>query len=297
MSKYDSLAIIISFFGLWVSSYLSNKYEIICGIILILTFGIFHGANDILISTRLNNTNNQKSKVKVLLLYVIQVLLALLLFYISPSVGLILFVLASAFHFGEQQFRFLVATIPNNLLVFYQLIYGLMLFFLLFSFNQDEVVNIVYQISDLNFSYKIIYYCFYVFLSVFVLLTTYFLFCFTTCKNKLLMQILYLLILAIIFKVSSLIWGFAIYFIVWHSIPSIMYQSKFIYGTVSTSNFYAYFKDAFIYWAISIVSIAVFYYYLKESKFFITILFSFFSAITYPHAFVIFKMFTHKKTE
>ena len=27
MSKYDSLAIIISFFGLWVSSYLSNKYE------------------------------------------------------------------------------------------------------------------------------------------------------------------------------------------------------------------------------------------------------------------------------
>jgi hypothetical protein len=42
----------------------------------------------------------------------------------------------------------------------------------------------------------------------------------------------YLLLFTILFKSSSLIWGFAIYFVIWH-IPSIIDQIKFLNGSFS----------------------------------------------------------------
>jgi Brp/Blh family beta-carotene 15,15'-monooxygenase len=297
MSKYDTLAIVISFFSLWISSYLSGYYEIILGIILILTFGIYHGANDILISSKLSISKSKQTTRTILILYVLQVLFALILFYISPIFGLILFVLASAYHFGEQQLGFLKSIIPQNFLHSYSISYGLMLFFLLFVLHPDEVVAIVAQISHYSIKLNHISIGFTIFMSLFLIQTLFCLIKFSKCREPLFFQFLFLGVFAIIFKVSSLIWGFAIYFIVWHSIPSIQMQTTFIYGSVTRFHFYSYIKDAFLYWIVSVIAIGIFYYFQSASKFFITILFSFFSAITYPHAFVIFNMLRQKKTE
>lgn len=297
MSKYDTLAILISFFSLWISSYLSSNYEIILGIILILTFGIYHGANDILISSKIFEKNKRINSRTILVLYVFQVLLALLIFYISPILGLILFVLASSYHFGEQQLRFLKQILPQYFLKIYALNYGLMLFFLLFVLHPDEVVAIVAQIANTVIHESFISIGFVFFMSTFLLQTLICMVNYTTCREPLFYQLIFLGVFTIIFRVSSLIWGFAIYFIVWHSIPSIQLQTEFIYGSLSRIHFIKYIKDAFLYWLVSVVAIGLFYYFQSTSKFFITIIFSFFSAITYPHAFVIFKMLEQKKTE
>ena len=46
MSK---ISIITSFLGLWLTSYLSDNNQIIFGFFLIFTFGILHGANDLVL--------------------------------------------------------------------------------------------------------------------------------------------------------------------------------------------------------------------------------------------------------
>ena len=55
--KYSNFAIIASFFGLWLDSYISNKSQLIFGFILILTFGILHGANDLLLIKNIGSFN------------------------------------------------------------------------------------------------------------------------------------------------------------------------------------------------------------------------------------------------
>jgi Brp/Blh family beta-carotene 15,15'-monooxygenase len=103
-----------------------------------------------------------------------------------------------------------------------------------------------------------------------------------------------LLVFAIIFKASSLIWGFALYFILWHSIPSIIEQMNFLYSNLSIQNFISYCKSAAVYWVISIVGIILLYLLLKDKKLFNAIFFSFLAAITFPHVIVITKIFNKK---
>jgi Brp/Blh family beta-carotene 15,15'-monooxygenase len=97
--------------------------------------------------------------------------------------------------------------------------------------------------------------------------------------------------------VSTLIWGFTIYFIFWHSIPSLYEQITYIYKDFNNVNIFSYLKKAFPYWIISLIGIAIVYYIFKEEKLFYAIFFSFLAAITFPHALVMNKMFTNKKTQ
>jgi Brp/Blh family beta-carotene 15,15'-monooxygenase len=113
-------------------------------------------------------------------------------------------------------------------------------------------------------------------------------------RRKILTELFYLLVFAIIFKASGLIWGFALYFILWHSIPSIIEQMNFLYGKLSIQNFIRYCKSAAVYWVISIVGIILLYLLLKDKELFNAIFFSFLAAITFPHVIVITKIFNRK---
>ena len=88
---------------------------------------------------------------------------------------------------------------------------------------------------------------------------------------------------------AALLWAFAIYFIVWHSIPSLIDQTKALYGESSKMNFINYIKSSIIYWLISIVGVIILYVltiYFQIN--FITIFFAFLAAITVPHVIVMY---------
>ncbi|WP_034059139.1 Brp/Blh family beta-carotene 15,15'-dioxygenase [Lacinutrix jangbogonensis] len=296
-SKIKILPIVLSFFGLWIATKFSSEFEVVLGFILILSFGILHGSNDILLIDSLSNSKAAYPFVKILSIYLLTVLTAVVVFYFIPILALVLFIIFSAFHFGEQHWenRALQASKwINNL---FYLVYGLLILFLLFIINKTEVIEVVKSITEYNINERLITYSTITVGSAFILLSLYLIFKSETYKKDILKEFFYILVFFIIFKSSTLIWGFTIYFIFWHSIPSLFEQITFIYGDFSKKNILLYFKKASPYWVISLIGIAGVYYIFKDQKLFYAVFFSFIAAVTFPHSIVINKMFAHKKTQ
>ena len=290
--KYSNFAIVASFFGLWLDSSFSKNTQLIFGFILILSFGIIHGANDLLLINYINKNNKPLSYLKLLFYYLIIVGLGGILFWIIPWFGLLLFILVSGYHFGEQQWQNLETGVVFKL---FEFTYGLFILLLLFIFHVEEVQNVIFNIASISISEN--------YFSVGLLITSFFLVILgiyfvrinETFKNKWFLETFYLLVFTIIFKVSSLIWGFAIYFIIWHSIPSIINQISYLNGSFNWKNFVVYIQNAFIYWIVSLIGIVILYYLFRDVKLFNAIFFSFLAAITFPHVAVLFLVFKKNK--
>jgi Brp/Blh family beta-carotene 15,15'-monooxygenase len=297
MKNYSNIVIVASFFGLWMDSFLSTKFQIMLGFFLIFTFGILHGANDLVLIKNIKTTKQSNSWFKILGYYVMVVLIGVLLFYTIPQVALLLFILISAYHFGEQQWQDLLNAFPKWFQILFQFLYGFIILQLLFVFHSSEVQSIILNIANINI--PSLYFNLLLLISsiVFIILSTYLYWKSEKIRKKLLLEIFYLVLFAILFKSSSLIWGFAIYFVLWHSIPSIIDQIKFLNGSFSLKHFIAYCKTAGIYWLLSIVGITLIYCMCKEEQLFNALFFSFLAAITFPHALVITNMFGTKQTK
>ena len=294
MIKYSNYAIISSFFGLWINSYLSETGEVWIGFILIFTFGILHGANDLALINNVNGKDKSLHFYKVLLYYVIIVLCGAILFYIIPWLALSLFILVSGYHFGEQQWNEKLKLAINWVKFVFQMLYGLIILFLIFTFHDKEVQKIILAITSIEVSVYSFSLVLKILFILFTLLSTFIYFKIELFKNYIFKELFFLVVFAILFKVSSLIWGFALYFIFWHSIPSIMDQMKFLFGEVSLKNFKLYFRTAFVYWILSLTGIGLLYIYFNDQKIFNALFFSFLASITFPHVVDILKMFEKK---
>ena len=297
MNIIRNFSIVASFVGLWVSSLFPSDLEILMGFILIFSFGIFHGSNDISLITSFSTQNSSNFSLKVLVIYIATVLFAVIVLYFLPSLALIAFVLFSAFHFGEQQHSHWPIDLKPIWTNLYYVVYGLLILLLQFIINPEDVIAVVEAITSHQISTEFISTAFYISLVAYLLFTAV-----LYLKNQkqwkyFAMELLYLGIFAIIFEVSSLIWGFTIYFIFWHSIPSSVEQVNFLYGSFNGKHLLAYVKNAFWYWLISLIGIAILYFIFGENTLFYAIMFSFIAAVTFPHTLVINTMFKTKKTQ
>ena len=293
MSKYSNFAIVASFLGLWVNSFFRSEFQIFVGFVLIFSFGILHGANDLLLIEHVNK-KKELSFFKILKYYLLIIAIGATLFFIAPLFALLLFIIISGYHFGEQHWEDLKINKNKLVLVSFQFSYGSLILVLLFNFHIEEVKKIIYQITRISFSelyIPLILVCLVISLSF---LGSYLYLKNASFKKLILINIFYLLVFTVLFKTASLIWGFAIYFIFWHSIPSILGQLKFLYGESNYANFKTYFLKAFVYWLVSLIGIGILYIFLKDKQVFDALFFSFLAAITFPHALVITKMFNQK---
>jgi len=296
MIKYPNIAIIASFFGLWINSFLPKELEIIIGFVLILSFGILHGANDIALIVNVNNAKKASNFYKILIYYIVIVLSGAILFSTLPSLALTLFIVFSGYHFGEQQWHLKLTSVSNTLVrSLFQLVYGLVVLFLIFVFHSADVQKIVLAITSI--SVPPVYYLLILkfLIPVYLIISLYLYLRYEAFKKVVFTELFYLIVYAILFKVSTLIWGFALYFILWHSIPSIIDQLKFLYGKASLTTLKLYFKAAFIYWIASLTGILLLYLLFRNEKIFNALFFSFLASITFPHVFVIQRMFGKNK--
>jgi len=295
MYKYSNIAIVLSFFCLWLISFISVNAEIILGFSFIFSFGILHGANDLQLIQQLNLKQNKISVKKTLIYYTFIVLTGVLLFYYLPFVALLIFIIISGYHFGEQQWQSLANFDKKWFSICFQFVYGTFILFLLFNFHQLEVQNIILEITTVNIPTFYIVLLLKVFGIALLLQILYLYIYIKSLRREIILEVFHLLVFSILFMSSNLIWGFTIYFIVWHSIPSILDQIKFLHLDVSFKNFKLYFKSGFLYWIASLIGIAGLYFIFKDEKIFNALFFSFLAAITFPHFLVILKMFDRKE--
>ena len=295
MNKLFNFSIVASFIGLWIVSKVNPEFEIILGFLFIFSFGVLHGSNDILLILKLSSKKYKRNFFKVIALYVLTIIIAIVLFYVFPSIGLMLFILFSAFHFGEQNWEAINLNLKNTYKKIFYTTYGLFILFLLFKLNTNDVLDITDSILSSSMGALWIDY---VFLFTLIFLIVFFAINLVINKKKykiFILEIFKLLIFGVIFEVSTLIWGFTIYFILWHSIPSLFEQITYIYGDFDKENAIDYVKKAFPYWLISIIGLVVLYLVFNDNSLIYTIFFSFIAAITFPHTIVINRLFKSKK--
>ena len=289
-----SFSIVSSFMGLWITSLLPEAFELFLGFILIFTFGMVHGSNDIMIVDKLSKKKNS-TFFKILSTYLVVVMAAIIIFYFIPVLALVLFILFSAYHFGEQHWEEVLSNLSLPLQKFFFFCYGLLILYLIFLFKVEEVIKIIYEITSLELNDIYASEVTQILFVILFLIIGKAVYKKQIAIKSVLRELFSLLVFAIIFNSSSLIWGFTIYFIFWHSIPSLLDQITFIYGDLKKKSILKYVKAALPYWLISLVGIAVLFLIFKDEKHFHSLFFAFIAAVTFPHAIVMLKMFSKKR--
>ncbi len=285
--NYENFMLFFTFFLFWVSIQFGEVVEDFIAYILVISVGILHGANDLLILS----TKEQKDKklIKNLFIYIGIILLCVVIYLFSSFVAIVLFVVLSAYHFGEEHLGHKI----NVNFVFnavYFLSYGLFIFALLFYQSISDVDFIMKELTGETFS-KIQIEITLIMSAISLSIGSIYLI--LTKRNEsvlFLREFLYFVLLFLVFNTSSLILGFAIYFILWHSIPSIIHQIEFISGSLNKRNIVTYVKKALIYWVISIAGLLVLYQVLPEIKLLATVVFVILFAVTAPHTWVMHRM-------
>lgn len=284
INTFSGFTIVITFFFLWVAVLFDVRAEEILAYFFIFTFGILHGSNDLKLIQQTTGYSRNAFFIRALLSYISVVLLTALFFSWFPAFALLFFVVASSYHFGEQ--HWLSYGIRSPLATLYYTFYGLVIFFLLFYTNEKEVTPIIERVTGVVMQPD--HYLFTLIFSFTGFIGIYIWWYFTKkLEVNMVKELFYLLVFFIVFKTASLLWAFSIYFIVWHSIPSLIDQTKYLYGSFNRSSLLKYVKNSFIYWAVSMAGLAFLYYIFQDKEgLFLSIMIYFLAAITFPHVLV-----------
>ena len=263
--------------------FLNTENQSIISFILIFTFGLIHGANDIQLIQKKTLNYSVNFFINSILLYVFIVILGILIFFYAPNFGLIFFILFSSFHFGEQHLGSYQIDSKNILVkIILYTSYGSIILGLLFSLQWLDTHVIIYEISELFISKKATELYFYVAFATFFVISLYY----KNLRKFLWIETILIIFLGFFFSRASLLLSFSVYFVFWHSIPSILDQLNFLYQKDNTRKM-KYFLSSLPYWIMSILGLFGFYFYFHtKPETFLALFFSFLAAITFPHTIV-----------
>ncbi len=279
---HDAL-LVLSIIALWVAIQLPPSAENVLGYFLILSIGVGHGANDVKIYFKDKNVTRKRA-LFFIAIYAAVVLLGFATFFIIPSIILALFITVSGYHFGQEHFEHY--KLQDS--VFLKLLftsYGLAVILTLLYVNHAESIPIISNLINRTLSLNVLAYTTYASVAFTLILGIMLLR--NQKTTQLLRELFYLAVLLVIFSTSSLVWGFAIYFILWHSVPSINHQIHHLYGDVNKKTLLQYAKASLLYWIAALLFLSGLYYLLYDSTMlFLTIIVAFLGGITFPHVLV-----------
>lgn len=284
-SNLKNFSIVSTFFALWISTYFNVTSEDFLGYFLILSIGILHGSNDLKIIIKTSIKYRGLSFFKLLMGYIFIVVLVGVSFYFIPALALLVFILISAYHFGEQHWNAMFFK-KNNIVNIFFVSYGLMILFGLFWFNDALTTQIIKNLTHISVFYE--HFRLVALLSAsMTLILSVILYNKGFFKCNIPVELFLLFVFAVVFYKSTLIWSFAIYFILWHSLPSILDQTTKLYGNISKKNIVSYVKNSFLYWLFSVLGLVILFYFLQDDYIlFNSVFFSLLAAITFPHVLV-----------
>lgn len=288
-----NVALVGTFFCLWLSTMFNGTVQVTMAYVLILSVGVLHGANDIsIIRSAAEDTGLKLNISMVLVYYVLTVLGILAIFAIYPPLALLFFIVISGYHFGEQHLK-AFSHEKNMPIKAAYLMYGLTILFMVFYFNMNNVIPIIkdvtsFELSKMFFGYSLLISA----ISLVVLMGV--------CWYKgwlrfpIYKELFYFVVLYVLFNTADLLWGFAIYFILWHSVPSLRDQIIFLYGKANRQGLLRYLKSSWLYWGVSLLGLfLLFFIFQNNTEYLTTILIYFLAAITFPHVIVMSQLEKH----
>lgn len=286
--NYQNFKIFFTFLLFWMGIQFGSIVEDSIAFFLVITIGILHGANDLLVLSKHNSTKRTLLS-KNFLIYLILMLLCVMFFFLDAFLAIIMFLIISSFHFGEEHFSEIFK--QNSIFKYlYFLNYGLVIFGMLFYNSPVELKSIMIDLVGFSFNTLWIDTSLIITTLLFVILSLYYVFRKVITIKVVLKETLFLVFLFLVFKTTSLIFGFAIYFILWHSIPSIIHQVLFLSGSFTKKTMTRFVKKAILYWLISAVGIILLYVLTPNIELFSSSLFAVLFAVTAPHMWVMSKM-------
>ena len=266
------LAFSIIFFGL------ESSYSILLFLIVMLSIGIPHGSVDHIIAFINPEARKFDSKLIFYVVYLSLIVFNIILWVISPFLGLLVFLIISCYHFGETQVIGYNPT-DNKILNF---VIGANILLSLFLNNIVELQEILYilpQFASLDLS---------AFDSVFFLLISVAILMLSIVNFEIKRKVpLYaeITILYMVFFHTDLLTSFALYFGFCHSLPMLMLEFK----EFKTDSFMKFYLKTLPFTILSIIFGFLLYQFnndLLTSDNLILFVFIIISSLTLPHVFI-----------
>ena len=194
--------------------------------LLISTFGISHGAFD---GKIIWDSGSKKDAFILYLIYISISLLGLMLWLISPTVGLFILLLISTIHFGHSDLAYI-----GNRQKYLKYSWGLAMTFMPVLFHPSSVSEIFYLLTDSNAISSTLIFLKYLISLNLILLTSYVMFNLFKIKDKIYFLLMGELTIMIIlgYYLHPLVW-FAFYFCILHGIRALInYNFNFFSDTL-----------------------------------------------------------------
>tara|TARA_B100000900_G_C20538782_1_gene699493 strand:- start:452 stop:1315 length:864 start_codon:yes stop_codon:yes gene_type:complete len=266
------LAIPIIFFGL------ENSYSVYLFLIVMLSVGIPHGSVDHIIAFINPKVRKFNNKFLFYFTYLSLITFNIILWIISPFIGLFVFLIISCYHFGETQVIGYNPT-DNKLLNF---VVGANILLSLFLNNIVELQEILYIIPEFsNFDLSSFDSVFFLLIAVAVLMLSILNF---EIKRKVPLYA-EITILYMVFFHTDLLTSFALYFGFCHSLPMLMLE----FEEFKNDNFIKFYLKTLPFTILSIIFGFLIYQFnndLLTSDNLILFVFIIISSLTLPHVFI-----------
>ncbi len=261
-------------------------------VVLMLLLGIPHGAADhqVFFSKFGQSLQGQKSLWwRFLSFYLGIIALYALLWYFFPLLCFAVFLLFSAYHFGQSQLYYLVESFPKGIISLLYLLWGTLLLGTLLWWHQTDAMAILAE-SPLNAVLQplLAYAAWY--LPALALLWIGLMAVYAPLKS-LLEEFALLTILFVLIGTGNLLWAFAVYFALWHSLLTIQQEIAVFRQKAPQYQWQDYIKSALPFSLLSFLGIGlvllILAYTEVSQELLILSFFILVSLLTAPHVWVI----------
>ena len=294
------MTLLMLLLSIWVPHYVDSA-EIGLFILTMVLVGIPHGATDYMITqyTQRGEKKAHGSLLSFLGSYVIAMIGFGLSWYWMPAISLWVFLIFSAFHFGQTQFSYIQASSNRRVAYALYVSWGLTILTAMIYFNSDEVAEILgpLKASLIFLGSEQGYWLPLGFLSITLILLVYFKGRNAIDIGYVGLEIVSLVSLMILFMEASLLIGFTLFFGAWHSIISIKTELVELQRMDKTFSVMAHVSKLIPYAVLSLVGIGLLVWVNERvihvpqfsglMLFFIAV-----SVLTFPHVYFRNKFFT-----
>ena len=259
----------------------------------IITVGIAHGSLDNI----LYGVKTSKSNKIFILIYILLILAFMGLWVISVGVAFVIFMMISAYHFGQSQFEEYKLTTPSLSKILY-FCWGCVVLFMPLAFNKAELLLIETQINDfvpalnvlISYATPIIFSLASVLLIVFSIVA----YINRISISSLFKEIYIFSLIIVSFKLLPPFIAFSLFFVFIHSLKVMIQEYEFCLRTSKVSSIFHFVKLCLPLTLVSILGIALIVsvlYQMDSTKYIPLALVMSLSCITFPHALVMEKFY------